>query len=266
MFVGWGILEMQFPNIAVSALLWFWRLHPTLMVQIGTAGWSLPAKPTGEGTHLYHYSRALTCAEINSTFYRMPRATTWAKWCATTPRGFRFSIKAPKAITHEAKLRNSEQLLKSFLEQIKPVGDKLGPVLFQLPPSLAFDQALGTDFFLALRTHFKGPAVLEPRHCTWFTSVANTLLTDQKISRAAVDPPKGSIESASPGGDTDLVYYRLHGSPHTYYSSYEESFLVDLAARVAPCPNVWITFDNTAQSHAYSNALRLGQIIASLSG
>lgn len=136
------------------------RMHPTGMNRIGTAGWSLPAKPKAEGTHLYHYARTLNCAEINSTFYRPHRATTWAKWAAETPAHFRFSIKAPKAITHEAKLREAKTLLHGFFDQIKPIEHKQGPILFQLPPSLAFDATLAEDFFTTLRALYKGETAL----------------------------------------------------------------------------------------------------------
>lgn len=229
--------------------------------RIGTAGWSVPAKSKAEGTHLHHYSRLLSCVEVNSTFYRMHRAATWAKWAADTPADFRFSIKAPKSITHEAKLHNPQPLLKAFLEQIEPLGKKTGPLLFQLPPSLAFDHALAGDFFAALRTLYEKEVVLEPRHATWFASSANALLEKHLIARVAADPPTGANEAAVPGGNMRPLYYRLHGYPRIYYSCYEDDFLVKLAAKVQAHKNVWVIFDNTALSHAYFNALRLETLI-----
>jgi uncharacterized protein YecE (DUF72 family) len=231
------------------------------MYRVGTAGWSLPAKPEEEGTHLYHYSRSLPCTEVNSSFYRPHRAATWAKWAAETPADFRFSIKAPKYITHEAKLRETQPLLKAFLEQIEPLGKKLGPILFQLPPSLAFDPVLAKDFLAMMRTLYRGEAVLEPRHGTWFTLTVDALLSSYSIARAAADPPKGATKAAGPGGDSSLVYYRLHGAPRTYYSNYEGPFLAQLVSAIKPHRNAWIIFDNTALSHAYTNALRLQELI-----
>lgn len=227
------------------------------MPRIGTAGWSAPKAAKGEGSHLYRYSRALSCVEINSTFYRAHRAPTWARWAAETPPDFRFSIKAPKTVTHEAKLCNTEALLRDFFEQIEPIREKAGPVLFQLAPSLVFDLALAQDFLVLLRELYNGEAVLEPRHATWFGDSANDLLKREKIARVAADPPKGAPQAAEPGGDADLAYYRLHGSPRIYYSNYENEFLAALAARIQGCSNAWIIFDNTALSHAYSNALSL---------
>ena len=232
------------------------------MHRVGTAGWSLPVKPKQEGTHLYHYSRMFSCVEINSTFYRPHRATTWARWAAETPANFRFSIKAPKTITHEAKLGNPGPLLKAFLEQLAPLKEKAGPLLFQLPPSLVFDPLVAEEFLALLRTLYPGEAVREPRHSTWFAPAAGTLLARYSIARAAADPPKGAVEAAEPGGDLNLVYYRLHGAPRTYYSSYEDHFLTGLAAQMKPHSNAWVIFDNTALSHACPNALYFQGLVA----
>ena len=231
------------------------------MHRTGTAGWSLPIKPNEPGSHLYHYSRTLGCVEVNSSFYRPHRASTWARWARETPADFRFSIKAPRTITHEAKLRNPEGLLKAFLEQIEPVQEKAGPILFQLPPSLAFDAGPAAEFLACLRMSYGGDAVLEPRHETWFTADVDDLLRKYNITRVAADPPKGSPRAAEPGGAMHLVYYRLHGSPRTYYSNYEDPFLSRLAAKVETLENAWIIFDNTALSHAYENALSFQKLL-----
>ena len=231
------------------------------MIRVGTAGWSLPAKPEGEGTHLRHYARTLGCAEINSSFYRPHRASTWAKWAAETPKDFRFSIKAPKAITHEAKLRDAGSLLKEFLEQIAPMGKKTGPILFQLPPSLAFDASLAEDFLGTVRDQYRGEVALEPRNASWFTDEVKATLAKNHVARVAADPPKGDPRAAEPGGATRLVYYRLHGSPRIYYSAYEDEFLDALAGKLRGHRNAWVIFDNTVLSHAYRNAMSLQSLV-----
>ena len=231
------------------------------MQRTGTAGWSLPAKEAAEGTRLQRYSRTLPCVEINSSFYRAHRATTWARWATETPADFRFSIKAPKTITHEAKLVNSQSLIRIFLQQIEPLQEKAGPVLFQLPPSLAFDAAVAESFLGALRELYSREIVLEPRHESWFIPPVDTLLRKYSVARVAADPPKGSPKAAEPGGYLELVYYRLHGSPRTYYSSYEDRFLDTVAARIRMEKNAWVIFDNTALSHAYPNAVSLQRMI-----
>lgn len=231
-------------------------------VRVGTAGWSLPAKPDAPGTHLSHYARALSCAEINSSFYRPHRAATWARWAAETPPDFRFSIKAPRLITHEARLRDVGPLLRAFFEQIEPMRQKAGPILFQLPPSLAFESSIANDFLAELRRLYDGEAVLEPRHATWFTPDADSLLKRHAVARVAADPPKAAPPAGRPGGDTTLVYYRLHGSPRTYFSCYSDEWLQTLAAAIRPHSNAWVIFDNTAHRHAYANALRLQELLA----
>jgi len=233
------------------------------MHRIGTAGWSVPAGKREQETHLQRYSRTFLCAEINSSFYRPHRATTWARWSQETPPFFRFSIKAPRTITHEAKLADTAHLLEAFFEQIKPMGEKTGPILFQLPPSLLFDLPIATNFFGSLRRLYRGEVALEPRHTTWFTPSVDMLLKEMRIARVAADPPKGNPVAAEPGGNLELAYYRLHGAPRTYYSNYEEDFLIALASKIRGRHNVWVIFDNTTFSYAYPNALRLQTLTSS---
>lgn len=233
------------------------------MHRIGTAGWSVPTGKKKQETHLHRYSRIFLCAEINSTFYRPHRASTWARWSQETPSFFRFSIKAPKAITHEVKLVDAAPLLEAFFEQIKPMGEKTGPILFQLPPSLSFDLSVAEPFFSLMRKFYQGEVALEPRHTTWFNTSVDKLLKERGIARVAADPAKGNPAAAEPGGDTGLSYYRLHGSPKTYYSNYEEYFLTELASKIKGHDNAWVIFDNTTLSFACPNALRLQALISS---
>jgi len=238
-----------------------------MSIHIGTAGWTLPKPhahhfPTSdEGTHLQRYAHRLTCAEINSSFHRPHQRKTWERWAATTPPNFRFAVKLPKTITHTAKLHNTGALLQTFLDQATGLGPKLGPLLIQLPPSLAYDEALAHDFLTTFRELHPGLAALEPRHATWFTPSADRLLRSFDIARVAADPPKGSSLAATPGGSKTLRYYRLHGSPRTYYSEYPETFLKHLAPTL-PHKNTWVIFDNTALGHATQNALQLAALLS----
>lgn len=231
------------------------------MRYIGTAGWSIPPNSTETGTRLARYSSTLPCVEINSTFYRAHRPKTWQKWAAETPEHFRFAIKAPRSITHEAKLRGVQILLEGFLGQIEPLKEKAGPLLFQLPPSFEFDPALAEDFIGLLRSIYGKEVAFEPRHRSWFTAEASALLKTEGIARVAADPPKGAPQASAPGGDLSLAYYRLHGSPQTYYSSYSDDFLRSLVDSTSALQNTWIIFDNTALGHAYNNALYLKSLM-----
>ncbi len=210
-------------------------MTPAGELRVGCAGWSIPRESAGrlpsEGTHLVRYAQVLNCAEINSSFYRSHRQTTWERWRESVPEGFRFSVKAPKTITHEAELRCEPSILEDFLRQVSALGEKLGPVLFQLPPSLQFEPQIVKKFLKLLRDRFAGHVVWEPRHPSWFGDDATDLLISYEIARVAADPAVVS-EAAVPGGCTGLVYFRLHGSPRRYYSSYDEHFLSELAARL----------------------------------
>ncbi len=234
---------------------------------IGTAGWSIPRQIaphfTGEGTHLHRYARVLHCVEINSSFHRPHAAATYARWAASAPAEFRFSVKIPRAITHEGELRPARPLVERFLEESAGLGDKRGPLLLQLPPSLAFDRRVAGRFLDLLRSRFGGPVVCEPRHPTWFAAAADALLVRHDVARVAADPaPAPGAER--PAGWSGLVYYRLHGAPRKYWSRYEPDMLARLAddlRRAAAHVDVWCVFDNTASGAALENAWDLMRMV-----
>lgn len=227
---------------------------------IGCAGWSVASgRPEfGEGASvLERYATRFHAVEINSSFYRPHRPTTYARWAASTPPGFRFSVKVPKAITRTAKLRDVQFPLIEFVEQVSHLGEKLGPLLVQLPPSLKYDAALATDFFGTLRQLTPAPVVCEPRHATWFTPEADALLTAHHVAQVAADPAIVP-QAAHPGGWAGLSYYRWHGSPRKYYSAYTPESLHDLAKGIQRRDgDVWVIFDNTAGGEAAGNGLDL---------
>jgi uncharacterized protein YecE (DUF72 family) len=239
---------------------------------VGTAGWTVPGRhqplftmfaENEKLSHLERYASRLGCVEINSSFYRPHRRATWERWAAATPEGFRFAVKAPKPVTHTAHLVNTGGALLEFFDAVRGLGDKLGPVLIQLPPKLLFDENVAQEFFTTLRELHRGGVVLEPRHASWFSASADRLLRGFQIARVAADPPKGSEAAAQPGGWPGLRYWRLHGAPRTYYSNYEEPWLRSFAERLQRVDGrpeemeTWVIFDNTAQGHATANAIWL---------
>lgn len=239
---------------------------------IGTAGWTLPKQylplfsALAEGakpSHLARYASRLPCVEINSSFHRPHRRSTWERWAAATPDDFRFAVKVPRAVTHTAELVNTGGALFEFFDAVRALGHKLGPVLVQLPPKLAFDEGVAQHFFAALRELHQGGVVLEPRHASWFSARPDRLMRRLQIARVAADPPKGSKAAAQPGGWLGLCYWRLHGAPRTYYSNYDDHWLRTFAERlqlIEGCSGetqAWIIFDNTALGHATANAIWL---------
>ena len=236
-------------------------------IRIGTAGWSVPKQYAIDvpqvGTHLARYSQVFLSAEINSSFYRSHRLSTWTDWSASVPEGFRFSVKAPKAITHEAKLACTVDQLKNFLSEVHTLGEKLGPILFQLPPKSAFDNVIAKAFFVMLRDLYQGRVVFEPRHTTWFTAEADHLLKEFNIARVVADPARIPA-AATAGGWGELIYCRLHGSPRMYYSAYPETYLQALADTInqQSTKEIWCIFDNTASGAAFGDALSLKRLLA----
>ncbi len=238
------------------------------LVRVGCAGWSIRsdnAKHFGHlGSHLERYAAVFNCCEVNSSFYRPHRTSTWERWANSVAEDFRFSVKAPRAITHESGLNGSEVQLKDFLHQIGFLREKLGPVLFQLPPKLAFNNAVAAKFLALLRRSYSGDVAWEPRHPSWFGDQAEALLRDYKISRVMADPACHP-NASEPGGDPGIAYFRLHGSPRMYYSSYTDAYLEQLFDRMidlTTSAKVWCIFDNTAEGQAVRNALSLAGKLA----
>jgi uncharacterized protein YecE (DUF72 family) len=234
--------------------------------RIGTSGWSVPrvladAFPSG-GSGLERYAHRFNCVEINSTFYRSHRAATYDRWLTATPAGFRFAVKLSKTITHDARLVVGRDDLAARLEELRQLEPKLGPVLVQLPPSLAFDADVARRFLDALRELYAGEAVLEPRHVSWFEPQADTLLAEHKVARVAADPKRHPL-AGEPGGWLGLAYWRWHGSPRLYYSAYDEDALESLAAELTrePARPTWCFFDNTVSGAAAANALQLKSMV-----
>ncbi|KAB7767287.1 DUF72 domain-containing protein [Xanthomonas maliensis] len=241
-------------------------------VRIGCAGWSIPASERGRfgpgDSVLQRYASRFDAVEINSTFYRPHRASTYARWADSVPERFRFAVKLPLSISHDARLQGTEALLDAFLAQAGALGPRLGCLLLQLPPSLALDARVAGRFFAQLRRRWDGAVVCEPRHSSWFAAPALRLLQRHRIARCAADPAVVPAAAIPAAGDGPL-YWRWHGQPQMYYSAYPHSALAHLATVVsAALPHQaerWVIFDNTAAGHAVSDALQLQRLLATAS-
>ena len=233
-------------------------------MRIGTAGWSIPARYAtafpGDGSHLARYARRFPAVEINSSFYRPHRPQTYARWAASVPADFRFAVKVPREITHRRRLVDVAAPLDTFLDSVRHLGDRLGPLLVQLPPSLRHEPAAAIAFLTMLRARFAGDVVCEPRHPSWFTDEVDRMLQRFRVARVAADPAPVP-RAAEPGGWPGLVYWRLHGSPEMYHSAYSAQVLAAIARRLqesaARRQCVWCILDNTADGAATSDALSL---------
>ena len=244
------------------------------LLRIGCAGWSLRNEQQGlfaDGdSHLQRYASVFSAVEVNSCFYRAHRKSTWQRWAESTPESFRFSYKLPKSITHQARLKDVDETLLKFLDEVASLGSRLGTLLVQLPPSLVYDADVVGEFFSLLRRlddqrNVQRSVACEARHASWFTAQANSLLEEFEVAAVAAHPPR-SGQSFGPAGFTGQAYYRLHGAPRAYYSEYSQDELKELATRLVRHIDAgietWCIFDNTADGYALSNALQLMQLLS----
>ena len=237
-------------------------------IRVGVAGWSVPSAMADRfpatGSHLERYAARFDAVEINSSFYRPHRRATYARWAAGVPDDFRFAVKLPKEITHERRLVACADLLDSFADAVGGLGAKRGPVLVQLPPSLAFVPDAAEAFLAACDATVGGPLVCEPRHPSWFGTEAEALLVRRRVARVAADPAPVPA-AARPGGWNGLGYARLHGSPTTYWSAYGAAVAGHARAAATAAETAsetWVIYDNTAAGAAPEDALALMERLA----
>ncbi|MES2415597.1 MAG: DUF72 domain-containing protein [Pseudomonadota bacterium] len=241
-------------------------------INVGTAGWGLPRATwphfLSGSSHLERYSSRFNAVEINSSFYRPHRRATYEKWAASVPTGFCFSVKLPKAFTHELRLdvsgSEAKGALQSFFEQVSGLKEKFCCLLIQLPPSLPYSPAKAMQFFKLLRDQYQGVVAVEPRNFSWFGNEAEVLFRQEELSRVLADPVLFDA-GRWPGGDPRAVYLRLHGSPRIYYSAYGRTLIQSLATRMRMASHtastVWCVFDNTASGAATADALYLNELL-----
>jgi len=233
--------------------------------RIGCAGASIASKdaatfPT-DGTHLERYAAVFNAVEINSSFYKPHQPKTYERWAASVPDDFRFSVKLPRTVTQYKRLVGAAEEILRFAGEAGSLGDKLGCVLVQLPPSLAFDGCVADAFFAYLQTAFSCAIACEARHASWFADDATALLRGHAVTRVIADPPAGQPGPHEP--TADMMYVRLHGSPRIYYSTYSDDYLRRVAAQIKG-RNAWCIFDNTAEGAAVPNALLLQSMLQNL--
>jgi uncharacterized protein YecE (DUF72 family) len=226
---------------------------------IATAAWSIPKKVVErfaqEGSSLTRYASVFNGVEINSTFYRRHKTSTFARWAESVPDSFRFAVKIPKEMTHTQAMKDIAEPFGTFLEDIAPLGDKRGPLLCQLPPSLAFNADVLETAFKRMRDVDEGPIVIEVRHKSWASAEALDLMKSYAIDRVLADPaPVWPTEDFG----TLPKYVRLHGKPKIYYSSYTDEEIRSFSKLLAR--DGWCVFDNTASGAAIENALTMLEI------
>jgi uncharacterized protein YecE (DUF72 family) len=240
------------------------RMH---ILHIGTSGWFYdhwtgPFYP--EGLHaaerLAYYAERFSSVEINTSFYRLPGAGIAAQWRDSVPAGFVFSAKASRYITHMKKLKAPHETVPPLLQSIDPLGERLGPVLFQLPPGWRANPVRLESFLGSLDR--KHRYVFEFRDPSWFDR--NILRLLEKHDAAFCIYDLGGQVSPK-WVTTDFVYVRLHGPTAAYQGSYDTRTLTGWAGAISSWNRqgraVYCYFDNDQHGYAAIDALRLKRML-----
>lgn len=230
-------------------------------MRVGTAGWNIPAAFRSsfpvEGSHLQRYSQVLNAVEINSTFYNFHQAKTFERWATETPDDFEFSIKLHQSFTHKCDLKPKVKELKEFFTSIHHLGNKWKVLLLQFPGKMEFHYDKMARFYELVRKNFDGYVVVEPRNETWISKESRLLLKEFQVSKVIADPERCSSNLKSVITSGGIAYYRLHGSPVIYRSSYSQTDLNKLKQELQGHKRAWCIFDNTTFGAAMENALFL---------
>ena len=209
---------------------------------------------------LNFYSTQFNTVEINSTFYRRPRAQTLENWCQRTDEDFKFFIKIPKTITHIKRLKETAAETADFCKHIHHgIQEKLAGFLFQMPPSFHYSEEHLEQLIKTVDFRFLN--VVEFRHKSWWTEEIFETLKKKNIVFSGVSFPK-DIPDDFIINNSKSVYYRLHGVPVLFKSEYSVEELEKLAMEIKKAKqDVFIFFNNTWGTAALKNALYLKKIL-----
>jgi len=235
---------------------------------IGTSGWRYehwngPVYPETmkPDDWLAHYAGTLRTVEVNSTFYGLPGKRSVDSWLAATPPGFVFAVKASRYLTHMKKLKDPHAGLDRFLEAVRPLGDRLGPVLFQLPPRWRCNSERLDAFLAALPPGHR--YAFEFRDPSWHTEEVIGLLRRRNAAFCVFEL---AGERTPRHVTADFVYVRLHGPDAAYQGRYDDRALKRWSDCITEwCDNgldVYCYFDNDEAGYAFENAVRLAELAA----
>lgn len=236
-------------------------------VRIGTSGWEYahwrggfyPADLPRE-RWLERYVTEFDTVELNNSFYRLPAAETFSGWARRVPDGFAFAVKASRYLTHIRRLREPEEPLERLWTRARRLGDRLGPILYQLPPRWKPNEERLDAFLAALpRGH---PQAIEFRDRRWYRPATTMALEGAGVALCLHDMP-GSATKPTPVGP--FAYVRFHGSGERYGGAYTSQRLAAWATRMsewaAAGMAVWAYFNNDIGGHAVRDADRLRRFV-----
>jgi len=234
---------------------------------IGTSGWHYehwwhrfyPGE-LAKAKWLEFYTRHFTTVELNNSFYRLPSETAFANWYDSSPANFTFAVKVSRFITHIKRLRNSEEAVENFVTRAKILGEKLGPLLYQLPPNMHRNDEALESFLSILPQDMRH--VVEFRHQSWLEEAVFETLRKYNVGLCVFDMPSFTCPLVA---TADFAYIRFHGSAGLYSSCYSDEELADWAKRLTDLATnlneIYVYFNNDAEAFAVRNALTLGNYL-----
>ena len=237
-------------------------------IRIGCSGWAYrhwrglfyPDK-LASARWFDRYAQVFDTVELNTSFYRLPDATTFVKWREQAPPGFRYAVKAPRFITHMKKLKDCAVPIEDFLDRARNLGPNLGPILYQMPPRWAFNRERVQAFLSLLPSELVH--VFEFRETSWITPETLTLL-DANGAGFCVHDMAGSVTPFWASGS--VAYLRFHGGEGKYWGRYPDERLLRAAdwmiAQSQAGRDVWAYFNNDIHAHAIDDALTLRAMVA----
>jgi uncharacterized protein YecE (DUF72 family) len=233
-------------------------------VRVGCSGWVYAhwkqrfyPKEVPQKSWFEFYAERFDTVEINNSFYRLPPPETFETWRKHSPEGFKFAVKGNRFITHIKRLKEPEETVKRFFDSADKLGDRAGPILWQLAPSFSRDDDRLGDFLRALpRNHLH---TFEFRHKSWLVPEVYSLLSEHRAALCIPDRPDLPQDIRC---TTDWSYIRMHGSNHDEgcYSQQDlDVWVRHIHEFLADGADVWVYFDNDQQGFAIENALYLRQ-------
>ncbi len=234
---------------------------------IGTSGWHYddwrrrfyPEK-LPKAKWLEHYARHFSTVELNNSFYRLPSENAFTNWYESSPPDFAFAVKMSRFVTHIKRLKNSEEAVDNFIKRATILGEKLGPLLYQLPPSTHRNDETLNSFLSSLPWGFKH--VIEFRHQSWLTEEVFKILRQHNAGLCVFDMPDFTCPLLA---TADFAYIRFHGSDSLYSSCYSNEELAGWAKRIAELAenmdSVYIYFNNDVEGFAVRNAETIRQFL-----
>jgi uncharacterized protein YecE (DUF72 family) len=232
-------------------------------VWIGTSGYNYPEwrgtfypEKFPAAQMLPYYAERFSSVEINNTFYRMPSAEVLLGWSAATPERFKLTLKAPKRITHQARLRDCAPSVEHFLKLAATLGPKRGAALFQLPPFMRKDCGLLAAFMATLPPH--SGAAFEFRHASWFDDELYALLAQHDLALCIADSEKLSTPLQI---TASYAYFRLRDEG--YQAGDIERWAELIATRAARCHDVFVYFKHEESGKGPAFARLLQQALGS---